>query len=151
MINPDRTDGIKSELVRFLVALDKNVSQKTGQEIIVTSGKRTYEEQKKLYLAWIARGKTGLPASNPDKPSSHYGGNAVDVSYPGTWQYQQAAREVLKQFPNITWGIDWQGDQYDPVHFQIRNWDRPNTGYLFAFGVVGIFLYSQTKNQSKPT
>lgn len=147
MINPDRTGGIKSELVRFLIALDKNVRQKTGKEIIITDGLRTYDEQKKYYLAWLARGKTGLPASNPDKPSSHYGGNAVDVSYPGSWQYQQAARETLKQFPGIAWGIDWKGNLYDPVHFQIRDWNKPQIpgSYLFAFGAIGLFFYKTSK------
>lgn len=76
----------------------------------ITSGRRTFAEQKKLYDRFIS-GHSALPAAPPGR-SKHEFGLAVDMtanSLPGlTW-----LGTVWR-----SWGLTW-GAPSDPVHFEL--------------------------------
>lgn len=74
--------------------------------VTVTSTYRTRAKQEQLYQAWIARGKTGLPAAPPGY-SSHEYGFAVDMVSADT-QRLVAIAECE--------GMHWAGPS-DRVHF----------------------------------
>ena len=88
-----------------------------GIDLKVTSLVRSREEQQRLYDAWLARGKTGLPAAPPGK-SKHEQGLAFDVAIQGGGSPEQWQRlgQVGKSM-----GLRWGGDfsRADPVHFEI--------------------------------
>jgi len=79
----------------------------------ITSGSRSRQEQADLYAAYVARGRTGLPAAAPGR-SKHETGQAVDVS---------ASPEVLAWLGAVweSWGGTWGGRwrKADPVHFEV--------------------------------
>lgn len=74
--------------------------------VVVTSTYRTRAKQEQLYQAWIARGKTGLPAAPPGY-SSHEYGFAVDMVSPDTQRLVSIAECE---------GMHWAGPG-DRVHF----------------------------------
>jgi hypothetical protein len=83
----------------------------------VTSLVRSREKQQRLYDAWLARGKTGLPAAPPGK-SKHEQGLAFDVAIPGGGspeEWQRLGR--LGKSMGLRWGGDFS--RADPVHFEI--------------------------------
>jgi lambda family phage tail tape measure protein len=88
-----------------------------GIDLKVTSLVRSRDEQQRLYDAWLARGKTGLPAAPPGT-SKHEQGLAFDVSIQGGGSPEQWQRlgQVGKSM-----GLRWGGDfsRADPVHFEI--------------------------------
>ncbi|MDG4603750.1 MAG: phage tail tape measure C-terminal domain-containing protein [Defluviicoccus sp.] len=88
-----------------------------GIDVKVTSLIRSRDEQQRLYDAWLARGKTGLPVAPPGK-SKHEQGLAFDVAVQGGGSQQQWQRlgELGKSL-----GMRWGGDfsRADPVHFEI--------------------------------
>lgn len=76
----------------------------------ITSTVRTHADQARLYRAWLARGKTGLPAAPPGR-SNHQLGLAFDM--------------VADNLPGLgalweSWGGKWGGRFNDPVHFEAR-------------------------------
>lgn len=82
----------------------------------VTSFVRTHAQQARLYRAWLARGKTGLPAAAPGH-SMHELGLAVDIARPGVDPFHD---ELLAQL-GAWWrnnGLGWS--ESDPVHFQME-------------------------------
>ena len=88
-----------------------------GIDLKVTSLVRSREEQQRLYDAWLARGKTGLPAAPPGK-SKHEQGIAFDVAIAGGGspeQWQRLGR--LGKSMGLRWGGDFS--RSDPVHFEI--------------------------------
>jgi hypothetical protein len=80
-----------------------------GHSYTVTSTYRSTAEQTKLYDAWIARGKTGLPAAPPGH-SNHQSGKAIDVSFDNQSGLSYAASVAPK------YGFKWLGLK-DHVHF----------------------------------
>jgi len=83
-----------------------------GVRATITSGSRSRAQQAQLYTAYVARGRSGLPAAAPGR-SKHETGQAVDVS---------ASPAVLAYLGAVwkSWGGTWGGDfrQSDPVHFE---------------------------------
>ena len=65
-----------------------------GFDPIVTSGRRTYGEQQRLYSAYLA-GRSSLPAAPPGRSAHNYG-LAIDV-WAGNGQ-QGAMMNVLRSF-----------------------------------------------------
>ena len=89
----------------------------------VTSATRTSAKQQQLYEAWLARGKTGLPAAPPGT-STHEYGLAVDL-VPGRSEDLPFLVEIAKCA-----GFVWAG-QSDPVHFDVfgnAEWRRVLSG-----------------------
>lgn len=83
-----------------------------GYSGTVTSGKRSAVEQSRLYQAYIARGRTGLPAAPPGR-SAHEYGLAIDFEVDqGKGSPQQRAVIALMK----SWGAEVVPN--DPVHFQ---------------------------------
>jgi hypothetical protein len=54
---------------------------RAGIRVVVTSTDRSAASQRRLYEAWLARGRTGLPAAPPGS-STHEYGVAFDATYP---------------------------------------------------------------------
>jgi len=99
-----------------------NEIEKAGYNVIVTSGTRSIEDQKKLI-------KTG-GAVTPAKPgkSLHNHGVAIDINLKKgsqTWKKNTARQEWLDTgIPKLAkdLGFRWGGDfsnNYDPVHFDM--------------------------------
>lgn len=88
-----------------------------GIDLKVISLVRSREEQQRLYDAWLARGKTGLPAAPPGQ-SKHEQGLAFDVAIQGGGSPEQWQR--LGQLGK-SMGLRWGGDfsRADPVHFEV--------------------------------
>jgi lambda family phage tail tape measure protein len=88
-----------------------------GIDLKVTSLVRSREQQQRLYDAWLARAKTGLPAAPPGN-SKHEQGLAFDVAIQGGGSPEQWQRlgRIGKSM-----GLRWGGDfaRSDPVHFEI--------------------------------
>lgn len=93
----------------------------------ITSGFRSPATQRRLWLAWIARGRTGLPAARPGF-STHEYGFAVDLvperssDLPAIVELAQCA------------GLVWAG-RIDPVHFDafgFSGWARLLAGRPFT-------------------
>jgi hypothetical protein len=74
----------------------------------VTSTFRSRSEQEALYRAFIARGRTGLPAAVPGQ-STHEYGFAVDIV--------SSAPAALGRLAECA-GLKWAGPA-DPVHFDV--------------------------------
>lgn len=81
-----------------------------GLQVRLTSVTRSSATQRRLYLAWLARGRTGLPAAPPGT-STHEFGLAVDLVM---------ARGRLADFVRVAEcaGLKWAGAR-DPVHFDV--------------------------------
>jgi LAS superfamily LD-carboxypeptidase LdcB len=92
----------------------------------VTSRYRSISAQQKLYDAYIARGRTGLPAARPGLSTHNYG-IAFDAVFPDNRQAEVAAI-ALKH------GMVWFGPK-DKVHFDIFGPDRWNE-LLRSVGVL---------------
>jgi predicted chitinase len=82
-------EGIKPELKKRVAAMAAAFQQQTGKKLIVTSGYRDNEKQKKLYDDWKA-GRLNAPVvAEPMPPlgngrgSPHTFGNAIDISSKG--------------------------------------------------------------------
>ena len=98
------------EVYRRLLGLIED-ARKMGVHVRVTSTYRSSQEQKRLYQAWLDRGKTGLPAAPPGF-STHEYGVAVDL-----------VPDDPADLPTVVGvagcnGFHWAG-QSDPVHFDV--------------------------------
>ena len=80
----------------------------SGKKIKVNSARRSREDQERLYNAWVARGKTGMPAARPGR-SLHERGDAIDIQNYGDPEAVQAFNRN---------GL-FQTVRGDPVHFQL--------------------------------
>lgn len=94
----------------------------TGKKLRVNSAKRDSADQQRLYEAWVARGKTGMPVGRPGM-SRHEHGVAVDIQNYGDSQAVAAMNRqgLYQKVPN------------DPVHFQFAKGgisNGPRSGYL---------------------
>jgi len=90
-----------------------------GGPITLTSGYRSYEDQKKLYDESISagrpgRGPTGLPIAKPGS-SAHERGTAVDIK-----QYKDPALVSALKSQGITQAVSG-----DPVHFELSGPQTP--------------------------
>jgi hypothetical protein len=110
--------GFKNAVIR--AAEEYNAT--TGKKMRINSAKRESEDQERLYNAWIARGKTGMPVAEPGK-SRHERGIAVDIQNYGDPKAVAAMNNqgLYQKVPN------------DPVHFQFAKGGismGPRSGYL---------------------
>lgn len=110
--------GLRPELaarIEFLLWATRTI----GFPCRVSSGYRSTERQAQLYAAWIARGKTGLPAARPGT-SRHELGEAVDVVWQATGVNEpfRGAWSILGAWAEQELGLRWGGLK-DPVHFEL--------------------------------
>jgi len=82
-----------------------------GINVRITSLLRSTANQRRLYNAWIARGRTGLPAAPPGT-STHEFGYAIDLVV--------TPSSRLREFSCLmeAAGMKWAGAR-DPVHFDV--------------------------------
>jgi hypothetical protein len=101
---PQAFAGLNSTLKEAVIAAAQMFHDSTGQQLLITSARRSTEDQQRLYDNYIS-GKSPYPAAKPGN-SAHEKGNAVDIgNFNAAMEYLYAAG--LKQtVPN------------DPVHFQ---------------------------------
>jgi hypothetical protein len=90
-----------------------------GKPITLTSGYRSYGDQKRLYDESISagrpgRGPTGLPIAKPGS-SAHERGTAVDIK-----QYQDPSLVAALKSQGITQTVSG-----DPVHFELSGPQTP--------------------------
>jgi len=92
--------------VRQRVSWLLDLARREGLAVRVTSTLRTRAEQDRLYRAWLARGRSGLPAAPPGY-STHEYGFAVDLVSDDTGRLVQLAECAH---------LHWAGPG-DRVHF----------------------------------
>jgi hypothetical protein len=115
--------ALDSGLQKAVLAAASDYNAATGNKIIINSAKRELADQERLYAAWVARGKTGMPVADPKgKPSKHILGHAVDIqNYTDPAAVAAMNRQGLKQtVPK------------DPVHFSFAKGgiaSGPKSGY----------------------
>lgn len=97
------------EVVRRMNAITAELRRR-GISFRVTSTYRSIANQERLYQAWLARGKTGLPAARPGLSTHNYG-IAFDAVFPAASTSTVAA---VARFH----GMEWFGPG-DRVHFDI--------------------------------
>jgi hypothetical protein len=110
--------GFKNAVIRAA----EEYNSTTGKKMRINSAKRDSEDQERLYNAWIARGKTGMPVGKPGT-SRHEHGIAVDIQNYGDPKAVTAMNNqgLYQKVPN------------DPVHFQFAKGGismGPRSGYL---------------------
>jgi hypothetical protein len=111
-------DGFKNAVIK--AAEEYNAT--TGKKLRVNSAKRDSADQERLYSAYLARGKTGMPVGRPGM-SRHERGMAIDIQNYGDSQAIAAMNRqgLYQKVPN------------DPVHFQFAKGGismGPRSGYL---------------------
>ena len=105
-------------------------------QIYTNSGYRTFEEQQILRDAYIARGRTGLPASSAGNSTHNYG-LAIDFNPVVSYKLSDGSTMLhSKNHPKSEWissgiaaaiasvpGLRWGGDfgNYDPIHIDLFN------------------------------
>jgi len=82
--------------------------RRRGIPIRVTSTYRSTSSQRRLYEAWLARARTGLPAARPGL-STHEYGVAFDAAFPP--EHDATVASIARQH-----GLVWFGPK-DRVHF----------------------------------
>lgn len=97
------------EVNRRMLAMLADVRRR-GIPIRVTSTYRSRDKQARLYQAWLARGKRGLPAARPGL-STHEWGVAFDVKVDPL--HDATVASVARQH-----GLVWFGER-DRVHYDI--------------------------------
>ena len=104
------------EVSRRMNAIVADVRRR-GIPIRVTSMYRSTSSQDRLYRAWIARGKTGLPAARPGLSTHEYG-----VAFDAVWppQHDAAVAAIAKQHGMVWFGLA------DRVHFDVFGSKRWN-------------------------
>jgi hypothetical protein len=110
--------GFKSAVIK--AAEEYNAT--TGKKMRINSAKRDPADQERLYNAYLARGKTGMPVAEPGK-SRHERGMAVDIQ---NYNDSKAVAAMNNQ------GL-YQKVPNDPVHFQFAKGGigrGPRSGYL---------------------
>lgn len=100
---------LRPEVARSISAI-KAEARRRGIPFRVTSTFRSSTSQERLYRAWLARGRTGLPAARPGL-STHEYGIAFDAVFPPSRQ-----AEVVDIASRN--GMVWFG-QADAVHFDV--------------------------------
>jgi hypothetical protein len=100
-------EGLQPTFKDAVIAAATEYNAVTGNMIMINSAKRSSEDQQKLYDAWVARGKTGMPVGKPGR-SLHERGQAVDI---------QNYKDPVAVLAFATQGLT-QKVPNDPVHFQ---------------------------------
>jgi hypothetical protein len=114
-------EGLNSSFKDAVLAAAEQYKATTGNMIQLNSAKRDPADQQRLYDAWVAGGKTGMPVGKPGR-SLHEKGEAVDIQ---NYNDPAAVAAFNKQ------GLS-QKVPNDPVHFQARDggvFDGPKSGY----------------------
>jgi len=93
--------------------------QLTGQKLLINSGKRSREDQERLYNEYLRRGRTGMPVAPPGS-SSHESGLAVDIQQGKT---DRRAIDILNRYGLM------QSVAGDPVHFTPSSANLPGYAY----------------------
>ena len=112
-----------------LNSIKAKVKEETGLDIKVISGKRSAEEQARLYAKGRtagAKGKTVTNADGKEKLSKHQTGSAADLRFvdkngkaiEGDSRLQAILGRIAKEH-GLTWGGDWK-DPYDPLHIELK-------------------------------
>jgi LAS superfamily LD-carboxypeptidase LdcB len=118
----DNFEQLEGGFKNAVIKAAEEYNATTGKKIRVNSAKRDSEDQERLYNAWVARGKTGMPVGRPGM-SRHERGMAIDIQ---NYNDSQAVAALNRQ------GL-FQKVPNDPVHFQFANGgisDGPKSGYL---------------------
>lgn len=98
---------MEPEVNRRMNAIAADVRAR-GIPFRITSTYRSIASQKRLYDAWVARGRTGLPAARPGL-STHEYGLAFDAVFPR--EHEQTVVAIARRH-----GMVWFGPK-DRVHF----------------------------------
>ncbi len=139
----ERFDQLDRDLKTKLIAAATDYSAATGgKKLIINSGKRSLEEQQKLYDDYTS-GKSKIPAAPPGQ-SKHQLGQAVDIQ-----NYTDPA--ALKALQRA--GLFQKYGSKDPVHFEGAYngaiFKGPKTGYWARLhGTEGVFNMKQMANLS---
>jgi len=102
-------------------------SREFGVPFTITSAYRSPADQRRLFAAWLARGRTGLPAARPGW-STHEHGYAIDLV-----ARDAAALRTIVDLAGCA-GLVWAGPK-DPVHFDVwgfAGWARLLAGRPFT-------------------
>jgi Ca2+-binding EF-hand superfamily protein len=115
--------GLDSGLQKAVLAAASDYNSATGNKIIINSAKRELADQERLYAAYVARGRTGMPVADPKgKPSKHILGHAVDIQ-----NYEDPAAVTAMNRQGLR-----QTVANDPVHFSFGDGgiaSGPKSGY----------------------
>ena len=100
--------GLDRRLYPWAAAL-LDLAAREGWDVAVTSVRRSYSQQARLYRNYL-RGLSRYPAAPPGR-SLHQVGRAFDL---------RAAEAVLERLGAIweQWGGTWGGRGEDPIHFE---------------------------------
>ena len=102
--------GLDPQLKSAVDSAIKEYERRTGNKATITSSVRTYAEQKKLYDAYVAGGRKGMPVAAPGT-SQHETGNAVDIN--------QTAADAMDRMGILKdYGLN-RPVAGDPVHVQL--------------------------------
>jgi hypothetical protein len=93
--------------------------QLTGEKLRINSGKRSREDQERLYNEYIRRGRTGMPVAPPGS-SAHESGLAVDIQQ---GKSDRRAVDILNKYGLL------QTVPNDPVHFTPAGSNVPQYAY----------------------
>ena len=108
--------GLSQGATNALSALNAAYRQRFGQDLVINSGGRSYEDQARLYAAYRA-GRGNLAA--PPGTSVHESGRAVDFG--GPIQNARSAQHVWLQQNAGRFGWLWTGknfSQFEPWHWE---------------------------------
>ncbi|MDR7537408.1 MAG: M15 family metallopeptidase [Armatimonadota bacterium] len=85
-----------------------------GLRVWIVSSYRDMETQRALYLRWLRRGRTGLPAAPPGRSLHNYG---LAVDYAAASGAERDEAGLLAEQMGLRWGGRFM--QRDPVHVDI--------------------------------
>jgi hypothetical protein len=114
------TTGLDTNLAKAISGALNDYKNLTGNTATINSGVRSYEDQKKLYDAYIAGGKKGMPVAPPGS-SQHESGHAVDLNQ-NVLDYMEK-NGILQKYGLVRPVAD------DPVHVELAG---ARTGYSRA-------------------
>jgi hypothetical protein len=107
--------------------IKKRVQAETGYSLKVISGRRTADQQKKIFEGQRATGKKVTNADGTIVESKHQSGEAADLRFvdksgnvvtpKGNDKLWKALGKIAKE-EGLVWGGDWT-DPYDPGHVQL--------------------------------
>ena len=126
--SPDATQsgslaGVNPQLASAVSKAMEDYKRLTGKDATITSGVRDREKQQRLYDAYIAGGKKGMPVAKPGT-SLHETGNAVDIN-------KTAANEMDRMGILSKYGLT-RPVANDPVHVELAGpsgrYKSPMTG-----------------------
>jgi hypothetical protein len=115
--------GVNPQLATAVNKAIEDYKRLTGKDATITSGVRDREKQQRLYDAYIAGGKKGMPVAKPGT-SLHETGNAVDIN-------KTAANEMDRMGILSKYGLT-RPVANDPVHVELAGpsgrYKSPMTG-----------------------